>query len=207
MSPEEAAAALGVSRETQTRLERLVALLRKWNDRVNLVSRASLDDVWRRHILDSGQLLRLGPARGPWLDLGSGAGFPGLVLAAMGAPDVQLVESDGRKCVFLREAARETGLAVTVHDQRIERLAPMSAPVITARALAPLPRLLPLAQRHFAADTTCLFLKGQDVEGELTEAAKSWTMRIDRIASLSDPHGVVLRLKEVSHVARPSAGG
>lgn len=204
LSPEAFASELDVSRETMARLQTLAHLLQKWNERINLVSQASLNDLWRRHMLDSAQLRRLGPAHGPWLDLGSGAGFPGLVLAAMGAPTMHLVESDARKCVFLREATRAMAVDVTVHNCRIERLPAQSAAAITARALAPLPKLLALAAPHLAPGGVCLFPKGQDVEAELTEASKSWRMRAERIASLSDPRGVVLRLKELSHVGRPA---
>lgn len=186
------------------RLSDYVALLEKWNARINLVSQASLADVWRRHILDSTQLLGLAPADGNWLDLGSGAGLPGLVIALIGRQGVHLVESDNRKAVFLREAARLCDTPITVHRQRIEKLAPQGAAVISARALAPLPRLLPLLHRHMNADSVCLLLKGQDVEDELTQAAKSWIMRVERIQSRSDPAGVILKLTEVSD-DRPNA--
>ena len=181
------------------RLAAYVALLEKWNASINLVSKASLADVWRRHILDSVQLLELAPADGSWLDLGSGAGLPGLVIALIGRRGVALVESDNRKAAFLREAARLSEAPVVVHRQRIEKLAPQAVRVISARALAPLPRLLPLLHRHMTADTVCLLLKGQDVEGELTQAAKSWIMRVERIPSRSDPAGVILQVTEVSN--------
>lgn len=191
--------ATGVSRETLDRLTAYADLLRKWQRAINLVGRATLPDLWRRHIYDSAQLLPLAPAdSGPWLDLGSGAGFPGLVLAIMGAKDVHLVESDARKAAFLREAARITATDVTLHTARIEHLAPFSAAVVTARALAPLPRLLDLAAPFLTPSSVALFLKGQDVEIELTEAAKCWSMRAERQPSLTDSSGVVLRLTEVS---------
>src|SRR5260221_2069883 len=135
-------AATGVSRETCERLERYVATLLRWQPTINLVSRGTLDDLWRRHLLDSAQLLPHMPDCGPIVDLGSGAGFPGLVLAILGAPDVHLVESDSRKAAFLREAARAAGAAVTVHNAPIETVS-VPAAAITARALAPLTPLLP----------------------------------------------------------------
>lgn len=186
------------------RLAAYVALLEKWNARINLVSKHSLADVWRRHILDSAQLLDLVERQGQWLDLGSGAGLPGLVVALIGRRGVHLVESDNRKAAFLREAARLCGAPVTVHRTRIEKLAPQGAAVVSARALAPLPRLLPLLHRHLAPDGACFLLKGQDVEDELTQAAKSWIMRVERIESRSDPAGVILKLTEVSD-ERPNA--
>lgn len=211
LTPEGFAAATGVSRETLDRLMVYEDLLAKWNQRINLVSRGSLTDVWRRHLLDSAQLFDLAPSTatdgaGLWLDLGSGAGFPALVVAIMGAPAVHAVESDSRKCVFLQEAARMTGAPLTVHNSRIEVLPPMTAAVISARALAPLPRLLELAAPHLMPETTLLFPKGQDVADELTEASKCWSMRAEQIPSITDVSGVVLRLKEVTHVGRWSEG-
>ena len=211
LTPEDFAAATGVSRETLDRLTIYADLLAKWNRRINLVSRASLSDIWRRHLLDSAQLFKLAPSAatddtGLWLDLGSGAGFPALIMAIMGAPAVHAVESDSRKCVFLREAARATGAALTVHNCRIEVLPPMAAAVISARALAPLPRLLELAAPHLIPDTTLLFPKGQDVADELTEASKCWNMRAEQVPSITDVSGIVLRLKEVTHVGRRSEG-
>ncbi|MBC8241143.1 MAG: 16S rRNA (guanine(527)-N(7))-methyltransferase RsmG [Alphaproteobacteria bacterium] len=198
--------AADVSRETLARLEAYTALLVKWNQRINLVSRRSLDDVWRRHVLDSIQLCKFdksGESRetaAPWLDLGSGAGFPGLVLAIAGVRNVHLVESDGRKCAFLREAARITGAEVTVHNERIEALPPQGAHTISARALAPLPRLLPLAYEHLIIGGQIILLKGQDVDTELTEAAKCWNMSIRHIPSVTDESGSILQLTEICRV-------
>ncbi|MDP6689457.1 MAG: 16S rRNA (guanine(527)-N(7))-methyltransferase RsmG [Alphaproteobacteria bacterium] len=206
MTPAAFQAATDVSRETLNRLEAYESLLRKWNSRINLVSRRSLDDLWRRHMLDSMQLFgfREDPGQkdilGPWLDLGSGAGFPGLVLAIAGIKNMHLVESDGRKCAFLREAARVTGTEVTVHNERIETLPPQAAAIISARALAPLPRLLPLAYPHLSPNGQILLLKGQDVDVELTEAAKCWKMKPRRIQSVTDASGSILQLTEISRV-------
>jgi 16S rRNA (guanine527-N7)-methyltransferase len=192
-----------VSRETLVRLETYAALLRRWTRAINLVSEASLRDLWRRHMLDSAQLMPLLPAppdarRRVILDLGSGAGFPGLVLALLGAGEVHLVESDRRKAVFLREAARQTGSDARVHDRRIEDLPPLAADVVTARACAPLSKLLEYARDIPGATPgtrpCCLFLKGKRADQELTEARKHWTMRVESFPSRSDPGGTILRI-------------
>src|SRR5688572_14803801 len=147
------AATIAVSRETLERLGVYVDLLGHWQRAINLVGAATLADPWRRHILDSAQLMaRLPPGARSVVDLGSGPGFPGMVLAILGAPGVVLIESDRRKVEFLREVARATATAVGLQAERIERLPDMPAGVVTARALAPLPRLLPLAERFLAAD-------------------------------------------------------
>jgi len=199
MSPEAFRAAIPVSRETTERLSVYAAMLAKWQRAINLVGPGTLSDIWRRHFLDSAQLLPLAPPSvGSWLDLGSGAGFPGLVIAILGQPNVHLVESDGRKCAFLGEVARATGTSVAIHQCRIESAPPMFADVISARALAPLPDLLRLAARFFGLNSTGLFLKGQDVDNDLTEASKSWSMSLERLASRSDPSGVILRVKGLS---------
>src|SRR5437660_9171448 len=135
LSPAEFAAATGVSRETLPRLDAYAELLRRWSPRINLVAASTLDDLWRRHFLDSAQLLPLIPAAARNLvDLGSGAGFPGLVLAILGVPGVELVEADARKCAFLREAARTAGATVRIHQARIDSLPARAFDVITARA-------------------------------------------------------------------------
>jgi 16S rRNA (guanine527-N7)-methyltransferase len=189
---------LGVSRETLERLTVHLELLRRWQDAINLVGTATLADPWRRHFLDCAQLVaHLPPAAAGIVDLGSGAGFPGMVLALLGAPGVQLIESDQRKAQFLREVARATGASVAIHAERIERLRAWPADVVTARALAPLPRLLELAARFLSADSVCLFLKGRSVADELTEARRSWHMVAERSPSLSQSDGVVLRVREV----------
>ena len=190
-----------VSRETLDRLRAYADLLVKWNPRINLVSPNSIPTLWGRHIADSAQLFRFIPQNTPnLLDVGSGAGFPGLVLAIMGAPNVHLVESDQRKCAFLREASRVAGVQVTVHADRIEKVPPFEAAILTARALAPLVKILEWTAPFRADPTICLFLKGQSVEGELTEARKQWTMGIERQQSLTDPSGTILTLREVRRV-------
>jgi 16S rRNA (guanine527-N7)-methyltransferase len=195
----EVAALLDVSRETLDRLARHLELLERWQRRINLVGRGSLDDPWRRHVLDSGQLSRLlPPGTRRLIDLGASAGFPGLVLAIMGVAEVHLVEADRRKAAFLREAARVTGTRVTVHPFRAESLAPEPFDVVTARALAPLPRLVELAAPFMGPAGVALFPKGAGARRELTEAAKAWHMTVRSFPSLSDPSGVVLELSEVS---------
>ncbi|WP_142849190.1 16S rRNA (guanine(527)-N(7))-methyltransferase RsmG [Telmatospirillum sp. J64-1] len=199
MTPEEVQAQIGVSRETLDKLRLYAETLEKWQPKINLVGPATLPDLWRRHILDSAQLYQLLPEGTETLaDLGSGAGFPGLVLAVMGVPDVHLLESDARKCAFLREVARLTDTKVTIHNKRIEQVQGLQADCITARALAPVADLLKLAQSLFKDDTECLFLKGRNSEEELTQAAKDWKMTVQRIPSVTDPSGLILRLKEVS---------
>jgi 16S rRNA (guanine527-N7)-methyltransferase len=206
LSPDEFAELIPVSRETLERLNVYRRLLEKWNSSINLVGKGSLGDVWRRHILDSAQLFRYLPQRTSpvILDMGSGAGFPGLVLAIMGVGAVHLVEADQRKAVFLREVARATASDVEIHNKRLEKLTIFPVSVITARALAPVGRLLDLSFPFFskavdkgAEDTqtpVALFLKGPTVEAELTLARKRWNMELESIPSLSDPRGVVLRI-------------
>lgn len=202
MDPEGFRAATNVSRETLDRLRLYDDLLRHWQRRVNLVGQASLEDGWRRHFLDSAQLIPLVPHTARIItDIGSGAGFPGLVLAIISGLETHLVESDGRKAAFLREAARRTGTAAHIHNARIETLAPWPTDVISARALAPLPRLLELATRfpptHPPEGCVFLFLKGAGAEEELTEAENSWQMHKQAIRSVSGPEGHVLRIWDV----------
>jgi 16S rRNA (guanine527-N7)-methyltransferase len=203
LGAEEFAALTGVSRETLARLERYAALLRQWSARINLVGRATLDDIWRRHFLDSAQLVEFLPdgANGV-VDLGSGAGFPGLVLAILGVSGVELIEADSRKAAFLREAVRVTGAAAEIRQCRIEAVPPRNVAVVTARACAPLDRLLELARRFIGPDTTCLFLKGERAAEELTLAGKAWTMSAACHPSRADPRGTVLKLQQVGRDPR-----
>jgi 16S rRNA (guanine527-N7)-methyltransferase len=196
LTPEGFAEQLDVSRETLDRLRIYVDLLGRWNRRINLVGADSLSDVWRRHILDSAQLSRHidRPAR-VLADLGSGAGLPGLILGILGVPEVHLIEADQRKAAFLREAARVTGTAVTVHPARIESLTPFPADVITARALAPVTQLLQWSVPFLGEATLCLFLKGAGLRDELTAAEGRWIMQTQILASLTDPTGHILRVE------------
>ena len=195
LTPEGFRQATGVSRETLDRLQIYADLLTRWQARVNLVGRRSLDDLWRRHFLDSAQLLPLIPANSRCLvDLGSGAGFPGLVLAILGATGVHLIESDQKKCAFLREVSRQTTADARIVDRRIEAVTGLSADVVTARAVAPLARLLQLARPFVRPDTVLLFPKGQDVGTELTEATKHSIVTVERVESLTSPDGTILRI-------------
>jgi len=198
LSPEGFAARFPVSRETLSRLEAYAALLTQWSVRINLVGRDTLSDLWRRHILDSAQLRPWVPiAARNLIDLGSGAGFPGLVLAILGIPGVELVEADSRKSAFLREAARIAEVDLTIRPCRIQAVPPHPVDVVTARACAPLDRLLDLAAPFLGPDSVCLFLKGERFEEELTLARKVWTMSVSVEQSLSDRRGVILRLQQV----------
>ena len=211
--PVEFAAAFAVSRETIGRLEVYASLLERWQKTINLVAPSTVDDVWHRHIADSAQLVALAPD-GPlrWLDLGSGGGFPGLVAAMMLAERhgslVTLIESDARKCAFLREVARQTGLAallrVDILTSRIELAANTSSvgpvDVISARALAPLDRLLGWCQPFFGAGTIGLLPKGADVAAELVAAEKNWYFQFELIASRTQTDGRVVVVKELVRV-------
>jgi len=187
-----------VSRETAARLEALVATLRRWQKAINLVGRGSVGGVWVRHVLDSAQLQPLVPAAARRLtDLGSGAGFPGLVLAALRPDlDVTLIEADARKAAFLSEAARQMELpkSPTVLIGRIEAVPAAPADVLTARALAPLGQLLDWADRHRTDTAICVFHKGKGWQGELTEAMKDWEIPYKSFTSVTDRDAVILRL-------------
>ncbi len=173
-------------------------LLRKWNATINLVSAADLPLLWPRHIEDSLQLGTIaGPLPGRAIDLGSGAGFPGLILAIAFGIEVHLIEQDQRKAAFLREAVIVTGAPAVVHAMKIERATIPPAPLILSRALAPLPVLLRLAKRLLADDGFCLFPKSRAVEPEITEAERHWSMRLDRFASRTDANGVILRVSDL----------
>lgn len=202
--PTEFAAAVPVSRETLARLKAYVGVLTDWNVRHNLVSQASLAEVWHRHILDSAQLAALVPAEAKTLaDLGSGAGFPGLVLAVMleGRVRVTLFESIRKKAEFLQAAADHMKVSVDIRNTRIEQ-ARGPYDVITARACAPLHQLLEYAQVLAGKRTVCLFLKGQNVGVELTEAYKSWRMNLQQHPSLTHPSGTILEVRDFVHVER-----
>lgn len=196
-----------VSRETMERFYLYESLVLKWQSRINLVSESSLQDLWGRHMWDSAQLTQIVPPKSKvWVDLGSGAGFPGLVVALIGADDnfVHLIESDQRKCAFLREVVRQTQAAAEVHNIRIEALKgsteviPDHVDVITSRACAPLDRLLGYAFQFWGPDTVALLHKGRNTDSELTDAAEYWNMSYELIPSLSDPDGVILKVTELS---------
>jgi len=196
---------VAVSRETIGRLETLVALVRKWQPAENLVAPSTLPTIWRRHVADSAQLAALFPDVRRWLDLGSGAGFPGLVLACILAEvpggGVHLVESNARKCAFLRQAIRETESPATVHQGRIEDvLEAWTAPVemVTARALAPLGRLLDLSAPVLSRGARAAFLKGADFVREIDEATQSWELDLVKHQSRINEHGVILEIRRAT---------
>lgn len=199
-----------VSRETLARLDRYVALLLDWQGRMNLVAASTLPHLWTRHIADSLQLLRLAPDARTWVDLGAGAGFPGLALACALADTpgaaVHLVESIGKKAAFLNAVIAATGVPAIVHHMRIEDFVKnrdtVRPDIVTARALAPLPRLLELAVPLMDSGAQALFLKGQDIEAELTEAAKCWTIQASLVPSLTSPEGRILVVRSATRPRR-----
>ncbi len=194
--------AFDLSAAQSERLQGFAALLLDWNRRINLISRSDAPRLWQRHILDSAQLAPLLPLpAGTLIDFGSGAGFPGLVLAAVTGWCAHLVEADGRKAAFLREAARLLGADAVIHTTRAERLGGITAQAVTARAFAPLTHLLPLAVPRLAEDGVCLFPKGQSASDELTAARREWHMRVECFQSRTSPAATVLRL----HDLRPAS--
>jgi len=207
--PEEFAAQSGVSRETLARLKAYADILGNWNTRHNLVAKSTLPDLWRRHFWDSSQLVPLLPGTARTLaDLGSGAGLPGLVLAAL-RPNlaVTLYEATTKKCAFLQAAADRMGLNVSIQNTRLEGLPRQVFDVVTARALAPLPQLLTYAQNFVGLNSVCLFLKGQNVGAELTEAHKYWNIKASQVPSQTDPSAAIVVVRELSprHVAPQKA--
>src|SRR5262245_18308440 len=217
LGPADFASAFDVSRETLERLESYAALLQQWQKAINLVAKSTLDRIWQRHFADSAQLVALAPRALTWVDLGSGGGFPGLVIAILladaarrqpprgpqdPAPDVgarvTLIESDGRKSAFLRAVTRELGVAVDILSTRIESEATQSrvaAPdVVTARALAPLDRLLGLAAPLWSPRTIGLFLKGREASSEVEAALKAWTFQRELIPSSTEAEAHIVRV-------------
>lgn len=193
---------LDVSRETCDRLRVYVDLVRKWQRVQNLVAPSTLPDIWRRHVLDSAQILRFAPQARRWLDLGSGAGFPGLVISILMAdrPDfhAHFVESNGRKAAFLRAVVREIGLPVTVHDVRIEHFTWMDSlpvDVISARALAALPVLCAYAEPFMSEKTVAIFHKGRDTDSELNSTLSDWILDLVIEDSVVDPHSRLLVIR------------
>ena len=205
---DEFARAFDVSRETVERLEIYAHCLRHWQKAINLVSPTTIDDMWHRHFADSAQVLVYATDSYSWADLGSGAGFPGMVIAILNHDNseksVQLIESNGKKCAFLRHVARETGAAVEIIEARIETLTkkPTLAPVdcVTARALAPLGKLLNYAAPLFAENTKALFLKGRETTREIEEACKHWSFRFELHPSRTDPDGQIVEIRKLKAV-------
>lgn len=188
-----------VSRETFAKLEIYAALLEKWQNSINLVSKSTLPDLWQRHFLDSAQIYPLvKDAEGALADIGSGAGFPGLVLSVLGRADVHLVESDRRKAVFLREAARACDANATVHACRIEDTPVTEAAIVTARALAPLPQLLDYAAPLLAESGRCILLKGRTAAEDIAAAREKFHFSLVKQSSIADEQGAVLVLEDIS---------
>ncbi len=198
-------AADNVSRETLDALEHYASLLQKWNPRINLVSKSSIDELWNRHIWDSAQVHGLAPDARTWVDIGSGGGFPGLVVAIMSkqsAPErrVTLVESDVRKSAFLRTVVQDLSLNANVLAKRIEDLPPMGADVVSARALADLGVLLEYSSRHLAPEGKALLMKGASWENEVTDARSLWSFDLCVHKSKTHPDAAVLELKDIARV-------
>lgn len=192
-----------VSRETIQKLEHYADALKKWNPKINLVSKSTIDDLWDRHFIDSAQILELAPSGArTWADLGSGGGFPGLVVAIIAAetqPDLSmtLVESDLRKCAFLRSVLRETSIKANVISRRIEDIPPLEACVISARALAELPKLLSLSHEHSVRGGVLLFPKGENWRTEVAEAQSKWRFDHQVAKSKTNAKSVILSISGV----------
>lgn len=203
--PQGFATAFDVSRETISKLETYASLLQRWSHVKDLVAPGTLDEIWSRHFADSAQLLKLAPAARTWLDLGSGAGFPGMVIAISFAGTegvrVHLVESNARKCAFLKDVARQTGAPVDIYPQRIQNLATQDRlariDVVTARALAPLGDLLELAAPFFRSETVGLFLKGRTAADEVRDAGARWHFEAELHESLTDSEARIVEIRNL----------
>lgn len=196
---------LNVSRETLAKLEAFSDLVLKWTPKINLISKQSIQDLWSRHIVDSAQLYDLAPPFKRWVDLGSGGGFPGIVVSILGQDDriereFILVESDQRKCAFLRTAIRELNLQARVISDRIEDVPPLAADIVSARALADLSVLLGFAERHLKPGGTALFPKGAKWSTEDEAARTEWSYHCDAITSKTNPDAAVLKIKDIKRV-------
>ena len=194
---------LDVSRETVDRLHAFADLTRKWTPRINLIAKGTVNEIWDRHIVDSAQLFSFAPDDfHHWVDLGSGGGFPGVVMAVIAAekvPDARftLIESDQRKATFLRTAIRELDLSATVLAERIESAPPQKGDVVSARALASLDALMPLIRRHLSDDGICLLHKGRQAAQEIADASQSWVFDLEERPSLTDPEARLLAIKRI----------
>lgn len=196
---------LNVSRETLDQLAAFRALVEKWNPKINLVSKKSLPEIWDRHILDSAQVFSSTDAKGSWVDLGSGGGFPGIVVAILSKDadadlNITLVESDQRKSAFLRSAIRELKLNAKVIADRIENIEPLNANIISGRALADLDLLLEYAQRHVSSNGVALFPKGRTWKNEHEQAQRRWSYTLDVIKSKTDADAAILKIKDIVRV-------
>jgi 16S rRNA (guanine527-N7)-methyltransferase len=185
---------------SDARLRAFAALVEKWSPRINLISKSDLPHIWERHIQDSLRLLPYIPTgTDRAIDLGSGAGFPGLVLCIATGIPFDLVESDSRKCAFLMEATRQTQAPAKIHTTRIEAAGLAPAPLITARALAPLDKLLALASPYLAPGGICLFPKGRTAADELTLASPLWHMDVERITDPAWGESCILKVSQIRH--------
>lgn len=195
-----------VSRETLERLEVFEQVIRKWNPKINLVSKNSLNDLWSRHILDSIQVFRCAPENiRHWVDIGSGGGFPGAIVGILCADEnpetkVTLIESDQRKCAFLRNAARECGVSIQVISGRIEAVEPQNADVLSARALADLSDLLAFSERHLSKNGLAIFPKGETWKKEVDNSQAQWSFDLETVKSQTEPSAVILKIKGVARV-------
>jgi len=195
---------LDVSRETMADLESYAALVAKWTPRINLIARGTVTAIWERHIVDSVQLYRFAPDQfSKWVDIGSGGGFPGIVMAILGKtrqPEARfvLIESDQRKAAFLRTVARELSLPVIVLAQRVEDADPQMADIVSARALTALSGLLPLSQRHLKPGGIALFHKGRQAKQEVSDARKNWSFDLEDHPSFTDPEARILAIQRIS---------
>jgi 16S rRNA (guanine527-N7)-methyltransferase len=192
-----------VSRETEDRLAIFVELLDRWRQKTNLISNSTFATVWTRHIADSAQLSALAPDAKRWVDMGSGAGFPGLVIAIQlaGVPGalVHCIESDGRKCAFLREAVRATGAAAAIHPQRVEAIEPKSlgtVDAVTARAFAPLPLTLELARPWMGRGAIAVFPRGESAKDQIAALPEAWAYAIETLQSVVNPKAAILRIRQ-----------
>ena len=198
----------GVSHETIHRLSTYEEMLIEWNEKFNLVAASTLPHIWTRHFLDSAQLMPFIPEKAAILaDMGAGAGFPGLVLAIMGLerssfPHIHAIESTGKKADFLQAVSEALKLKVTIRRDRIESIRDLKADIITARALKALPELMKYANYLLHKDTTCVFLKGKNLDGELTQARKYWIFKEEIHPSRSDDSGKILLLSEIRYKSK-----
>lgn len=195
-----------VSRETIEKLEVYATLLRKWTKRINLVAPGTVEVLWERHFTDSAQILKIAPDNATkWVDLGSGGGFPGAVIALMATtarPDLAmtLIESDQRKAAFLRAVARETNTKLNVLAERAEAAKPSRADVVTARALAPLDLLLGYVSHHISEDGIALLPKGANASSEVELARKTWSFICESIPSMTDNQAAILKIGDIKRV-------
>ena len=194
---------LGASAQALQKLQDFAALAEKWTQKINLVSRGTISDIWSRHIEDSAHIMKLAPENPAiWADFGSGGGFPGIVVAVLlqdrgVSTQVMLVESDQRKSAFLREAARQLGLSVKVRAERAELIEALNADVVSARALAPLDMLCDIVERHGSADGVALFPKGETWENEVLAAQKKWLFDLEASVDPGHKGSAILRLRNL----------